>query len=328
MRGRDALRSAAPLATRQHGLLTREQLLAAGLTRRQIDTLVADGHLLRVHVGVYAVGTIRAEPVVRRMAAVLATDGVLSHISAAEHWGILMPRGGPVHVTRATRGERRAGIAVHESVLTGDEVTIRFGVPCTSLVRTLIDLVGVLGPHELAGAFDQAQVLHHLRPLVLAEALLARPGRRGAKRLQVLLADAVDPGQIDSLFELLFLRFCRDWGFERPATQVEFGVWTADFLFPDIGLVIETDSRRWHATAARRARDARKTVYLQSLGLVVIRVTWQELRDDPAGLAERIRGAASRASSTYTGENPRLDAYAGGRTSAQQCPTGSKPSRA
>jgi very-short-patch-repair endonuclease len=328
MRGRDALRSAAPLAARQHGLLTREQLLAAGLTRRQIDALVADGHLLRVHVGVYAVGVIRAEPVVRRMAAVLATRGVLSHVSAAEHWGILMPRGGPVHVTRATRGERRAGIAVHESALDADEVTVRFGVPVTSLVRTLIDVAGVLRAHELARAFDQAQVLHHLRPLVLAEAMLARPGRRGARPLQALVDDAVDPGQIDSLFELLFLRFCRHWGFGRPETQVEFGIWTADFLFRDAGVVIETDSRRWHATAARRARDARKTAYLQSLGLVVVRVTWQELRDDPAGLAERIRGAATRASSPYSGDNPRLDVWAGGRKSAQQCPTGSKPSRA
>ena len=307
MRGRDALRSAAPLATRQHGLLTREQLLAAGLTRRQIDVLIADGHLLRVHVGVYAVGVIRAEPVVRRMAAVLATGGVVSHVSAAEHWGILMPRGGPVHVTRATRGEPRAGIAVHESVLAADEVTTRFGVRCTSLVRTLIDLAGVLRPQELARAFDQAQVLHHLRPLVLAEALLARPGRRGARRLQLLLADAVDPGEIDSLFELLFLRFCRDWGFGRPETQVEFGIWTADFLFRDVGVVVETDSRRWHATAARRARDARKTAYLGSLGLFVLRVTWQELRDDPAGLAERIRGASSRGFSPYTGENARFE---------------------
>jgi very-short-patch-repair endonuclease len=306
MRGRDALRSAAPLATGQHGLLTRAQLLTAGLTRRQIDTLVADGHLLRVHTGVYALGVIRAEPVARRLAAVLATDGVLSHVSAAEHWGILAPRGGPIHVTRATRGERRAGIAVHESALAAAEVVVRFGVRCTSLLRTLLDLAGVVDARTLAAAFDQAQVLHHLRPLVLAEALLTRPGRRGSRKLQVLLADAVDPGQIDSLFELLFLRFCRDWGFGRPETQVRFGIWTADFLFRAAGVVIETDSRRWHGTAARRARDARKTAYLESLGLVVVRVTWQELRDDPAALARRVRGALSRASSPYVGEHARV----------------------
>ncbi len=170
----------------------------------------------------------------------------------------------------------------------------------------LIDLAGVLRPEELARAFDQAQVLHHLRPLVLAEAVLARPGRRGARRLQALLADAVEPGAIESVFELRFLKFCRDFALTRPETQVEFGIWTVDFLFRDVGLVVEADSRRWHDTAARRARDARKTAYLESLGLIVVRVTWRELHDDPDGLAARIRGASNRTGSPYPGENPRL----------------------
>jgi hypothetical protein len=118
-----------------------------------------------------------------------------------------------------------------------------------------------LRPHELARAFDQAQVLHHLKPVALAAALLAAPGRRGSGRLQELLADAVDPGEIDSLFELRFLKFCRDFTLPRPATQVEFG------------------------------RDRRKTADLEALGLTVIRVTWHELQNEPAALAARLRAA-------------------------------------
>ena len=275
-------------AAGQRGLITRVQLLDAGVTRRVIDGLTEDGWLHRVHSQVYVIGHPRLDREARFLAATLATDGVISHRSAGEHWGILSPRSGPVHVTRSRKGQRRAGITVHACSLDADEVTVRFGVPCTSLVRTLIDLAGTLRPHELERAFDQAQVLHHLRPVDLAAALMAQPGRRGASALQALLADAVDPGAIDSLFELLFLRFCRDWRLLRPETQVRFGIWTVDFLFRDAGVVIETDSRRWHATAARRARDARKTAYLESLELVVVRVTWSELHDDPAGLARRI----------------------------------------
>lgn len=258
------------------------------MTRRTIDGLVEDGWLHRVHAGVYALGHPGLDREAIRLAATLATGGVLSHRSAAEHWGILPPASGPVHVTRARKGQRRAGIVVHACPLAADEVTVRHGVPCTSLVRTLIDLAGVVGPRELARAFDQAQVLHHLRPVVIAGALLARPGRRGARSLRALLADAVDPQSIDSSFELHFLRFCRAFRLGPPETQVAFGAWTADFLFRDASVVVETDSRRWHDTAARRARDARKTAYLESLGLVVIRVRWAELRDDPAGLARRI----------------------------------------
>ena len=106
--------------------------------------------------------------------------------------------------------------------------------------------------------------------------------------MQALLKDAIDPGAIESLFELYFLKFCRDFQLGPPETQVGFGLWTADFLFRESDVVVETDSRRWHGTAARRARDARKSAYLESLGLVVVRVTWAELRDDPAGLARRI----------------------------------------
>ena len=125
------------------------------MTRRGLDGLVADGWLHRVHVGVYAVGCGPLGREARWLAATLATDGVLSHRSAAELWGLVAPRPAPVHVTRARRGKRRRGIVVHESALADDEVTTRLGVPTTSLVRTLIDLAGQVSRAELARAFDQ-----------------------------------------------------------------------------------------------------------------------------------------------------------------------------
>lgn len=278
--------------------MTRAQLLAAGVTRRALDGLVADGWLHRVHVGVYVVGHPRLDSEATWLASTLATDGVLSHRSAAELWGLLPPRPGAVHVTRVRQGKRRRGIVVHQGALTRDEVTLRLGVHCTSLVRTLIDLAGQVSRAELARAFDQAQVLHHLRPAVLAAALVVRPGRRGTAALTALLADAVDPGEIDSLFELRFLKFCRRWALPLPRTQAPFGIYQADFLFEDVGVVVETDSRRWHEPAARRARDARKTAYLERCGLVVIRVSWHELRDDPDGVHARVRAAFEPSSLT------------------------------
>ena len=112
------------------------------------------------------------------------------------------------------------------------------------------------------------------------------------------MADAVDPGEIDSLFELRFLKFCRRYSLPRPRTQVPFGIYHADFLFADFGVVVETDSRRWHSTAARRARDARKTAYLERHGLIVIRVSWHELRNDPDGVHAHIRCAFAQSNLT------------------------------
>jgi len=73
------------IAQRQHGHITRAQLLALGFSARTISYMVARGELIRVHAGVYAVGYLRVEPVARAMAAVLACgkDAVLSHDSAA-----------------------------------------------------------------------------------------------------------------------------------------------------------------------------------------------------------------------------------------------------
>jgi hypothetical protein len=80
-------RRAWELAGRQHGVVTRGQLLALGFNAREIEHRVSRGRLHLVMRGVYAVGWPQLPPKRRWMAAVLACgDGaVLSHRSAAAH---------------------------------------------------------------------------------------------------------------------------------------------------------------------------------------------------------------------------------------------------
>ena len=49
-------RRIAALGERQHGVVTRKQLIALGLTDPGIVRRVTDGRLWRIHRGVYAVG--------------------------------------------------------------------------------------------------------------------------------------------------------------------------------------------------------------------------------------------------------------------------------
>lgn len=114
------------IAGRQHGVVSRQQLLRAGITRDILDHRVATGRLRCVHRGVYQLGPLTS-PGARFMAAVLACGAaaVLSGRSAAVLWQVLPPgeRDAPVDVavTRGGRlrrlldGESRAGLTRSEA---------------------------------------------------------------------------------------------------------------------------------------------------------------------------------------------------------------------
>ena len=55
-------RQIATLAARQHGHVTREQLLALGLSARAIEYRIELGRVIIVHRGVYAVGHAAPSP--------------------------------------------------------------------------------------------------------------------------------------------------------------------------------------------------------------------------------------------------------------------------
>jgi hypothetical protein len=81
----------AALATRQHGVVSRRQLSAIGIGRREIEGRLERGSLHLVHRGVYAVGHPSLTVDGRHLAAVLATGPgtVVSHRSAARLWRLL-----------------------------------------------------------------------------------------------------------------------------------------------------------------------------------------------------------------------------------------------
>jgi putative AbiEi antitoxin of type IV toxin-antitoxin system len=76
-------------AGRQWGVVSRAQLLALGLGRGAIEHRLRVGRLHVVYRGVYAVGHVALRVEGRFLAAVVACGpaAVLSHRSAAAHWG-------------------------------------------------------------------------------------------------------------------------------------------------------------------------------------------------------------------------------------------------
>jgi predicted transcriptional regulator of viral defense system len=154
----DTDRLVARLAADQHGVVTRPQLLQAGLTSREIEGRMAAARLLPIHRGVYAVGHRRLTREGWWMAAVLACGegAVLSHATAAAVWD-LQRNEGAIHVT--VPGSRKAprGIKLHRSAtLTAAEIAEYRGIPVTKVARTIVDLSRTVTEDELARIVEEA----------------------------------------------------------------------------------------------------------------------------------------------------------------------------
>jgi hypothetical protein len=289
-------RRVAGLAARQHGNVTLAQMQAIGLSPGEIRERYEQGWLVRRHTGVYAVGHVPRTRESRWLAAVLALGegAVLSHVAAGAHWSLLHGAAITELIVPTTAGHpKRDGIVVHRQRLPASHVTVHRGIPVTTPIRTILDLAAVLSLSALAKAFEQAQVILRVPPAPLAAEVIARPRQRGNAKLRRILVGAVDPAAVRSVLELRFLRMCASYGIPRPQVNERIGAWTPDFLWPDRGLVVETDGYDFHRTAAARRRDAIKDEFLRSVGLEVIRLTWADVTERPSETAARVRGATS-----------------------------------
>jgi hypothetical protein len=153
------------VASSQHGIVTRTQLLAAGLGPDTIKRRLG-GELLPVHRGVYRVGHSAPSVEASYMAAVLACgdDGGLSGQAAAHVYGLTRGAAPRPEVT-TTRNRRVPGVVVHRvRWLDPGQVTRYRGIPITTVPRTLVDLAAVLDPDALIRAVHQATCATARRP--------------------------------------------------------------------------------------------------------------------------------------------------------------------
>jgi very-short-patch-repair endonuclease len=285
------------LARRQHGVVTRAQLLKLGFTRHAIKHRVATGRLHPFHRGVFAVGRPELDIHGKCMAAVLACGpgAVVSHRTAAELWGIRQPSVGSIELSvPATVQRKLAGVRLHRRRSLGTtERVVHDGIPLTSPVRTLVDLATRLPGEALEAAVNAADKNDHVDPVSLRRALEQMRGQPGVGVLRRLL-DRRTFRLTDSELERSFLRLVRDAGLPVPQTGVRVNGFRVDFLWPDLGLVVETDGLRYHRTPAQQARDRRRDQAHTAAGLTTLRFTHAQVRYEPAEVRETLRRVAVR----------------------------------
>jgi very-short-patch-repair endonuclease len=272
-------RAAWELVRRQHGVVTRADLLALGYGTRSIEHRVATGRLHLISRGVYAVGRRELTPHGRWMAAILVCgdDAALSHRSAAELWGVGREEKGRIDVTvRRKREIGRRGLKVRSRPsLPSRSFVVRHGIPVTHPVQTLIDLATELRDRRLERAVNQADVLDLVDPETLRTALDDYTGTPGVKRLRTML-DRHTFRLSDSDLEILFRPLARAAAFPSPMTKHWVLGYEVDFFFPDHKLIVETDGLRYHRTPSQQARAVKRDQTHVAAGYTVLRFThWQ-----------------------------------------------------
>ena len=271
--------------------------MAGGWSEEEIDWRLSVGRLHRVYAGAYAVG----HPVVSRegrwMAAVLASGphAVLSHWSAAALWMIRPNSRSITDVTCARKSRSWDGIRRHHKALPADEVTVEEGIPVTTVPRTIFDLAATEPVDVVKAMLKESEYRNLYDRLSLWDLVERYPGRRGARRVQVVLEELKkEPaGRKRSPLEERFAPFLRRHNLRLP----RFNDWISaggknfqvDCHWPGTGEIVELDGWEAHGTRSAFRDDRSRDRILRVAGYSVTRITWNQLEDEPEKIASDLR---------------------------------------
>lgn len=215
---------------------------------------------------------------------------VTGRAAAALHGSRWVDRDVPVELNFANNRSPR-GIITRRDTLLDDEITLRSGLPVTSLPRTAFDLAR-RGPRRRViadiDALANATRLSKEQVLAIAE---HHPHLRGVRRVDGVL-DSVDNGA-QSPQETHLRLTLTEAGFPRPQTQIPVarpdGRWHyLDMGWPDIMVAVEYDGEQHRTDRTIYLGDVVRLEYLASVGWIVIRV----LADHrPTGIISRVQQA-------------------------------------
>lgn len=291
-------------------MVTHRQLIALGIRGSAVTRRVKTGRLQRIYRGVFAVGHTPRTAEARWIGAVMASGrgAVLSHLDAAALWRIYDGGGAQIHVTTASRSSRKVpGIQVHRARrLDPDDVTVRNGIPVTTVARTLVDLTDLLGSDRILRAVREAEFLRLLDLEALDAAVQRARGRRRLGALHMAMA-AHTPGQIvrDEL-EHRFLELVRAAGLPFPETNVRIRVrgrlYEIDCLWREQRVAVELDGRAAHARTMAFENDRARDAALNAFGLRPLRFTWRRVTRESAEVIAELEDTLAQAGARVSAE--------------------------
>jgi very-short-patch-repair endonuclease len=274
-------RKLAQLAHGTHGVVTRAEMLGAGITVAAIKSRVESGLLLPQYRGVYRVGHQAPNLEARYLAAVRACGdaAVLCGRVAAHLLGVLKDMPPSPEVIALVR-RRVPGIEVRRTRhLDPQDRMVWRGVPVTSVERALVDLAAVLGADDLARACHEAGVRYKTTAAAVEAVLTRRPNSPGAGNLRRVLRGEV-PVTLSKL-ERGFLELLRKAGLPLPETNRPAGGFRVDCRWPEQRLTVELDSYRYHSSRYAWEQDRRREREARARGDEFRRFTYGDVFESP-----------------------------------------------
>jgi hypothetical protein len=301
----------------QSGIVSRSQILRAGLSRGIVTSRIRRGSWQVMHPGIYAAFSGEPSRHALLWAAVLycGTGAVLSHHTAAELNGLTDAASPLLHVT--VPGDRRVrnrpGIVLHLSVRAGQAAHPVRMPPQTRVEETVIDL------WETAHTLDEAVgwVTRGLgRRLTTQDKLREAITARSRVRWRARLAELLTP-DMAGLHSVLEHRYVRD--VERPhglpsGTRQAYARRDGkseyrDVLYEAYLTAVELDGQTAHP-GDTRWKDIRRDNAAVTVGIATLRYGWLDITGDPCRVAAEIA------------EVLQARGYAGARPCSAECPVG------
>ena len=275
----------AALASQSHGVVTRRELLDAGVTETEIKRRLEKGALLREYRGVYRVGHRAPSLEARYLAAVKACgDGAALSGKAAAYLYELI-RGTPPRAEVTAKSERRVpGVTTRRAQAL--EVTSHRGVPITTVPRTLIDLAPRLSADQLARACHEAGVKYGTTP-----AQVKRATSRIGPRLRRVLEG--DERVSLSKLERRFLELLSEAGLALPVTNRMVDGRRVDCRWPEQRLTVELDGYRYHHSRHAWEQDRRREREARARGDDFRRYTYGDVFESSGAMLAELRAVIS-----------------------------------
>jgi very-short-patch-repair endonuclease len=288
------------LAMSQHGAASHAQLLRAGLPTSTLHDWREAGWLQSAAVDVVRFVGSPTTWRQRTMVATLTTTGLASHRTAAALHNLDGFRPGIIEVTTDRwQRRRRDTLLVHEAKdLIAPDCVVIDGIPCTSLVRTLIDLPAVCGVEHAGQALDDACRRHEwvLSSTRQRFVEVARRGRNGTRRGRAMLNERLmDPILEDSRFEKQALKLIRGAGLPEPTKQFEVPLDERsafiDLAWPNHLVGLECDSLAYHFGRRMFQADRTRRRQLTLRGWRIYEFTYDDVTQRGAVVVDELRRA-------------------------------------